>query len=484
LFDGFVAFQARILPESIAVLTPEGAISFAQFDGDVSRFACHLQGLSVCPDEAVAVEVRDPYLRWVLILALARLGIASAPAHDTTAAFKLTERGEDARGPRTLHISAEWIASAMRRSPKPIPRARPHPDALGHVLLSSGTTGDQKRIGLGWSVIDAIVRNAPIAYGARSPGRWLVLTGADTALGFALPLSCWANGNSVILGTEGKLSTGLLMRLQPTLIGCTPSQLQDLLSTLPQNFSPIPSLRIVTAGSAVPPALAQQARLRFAGDIRSVYGASECSAAAIADGALLERHPGAAGYPMPGVDIEIVDDAGQAVSPGKVGEIRIRSNRVVGRYLDNSERSTFAFRDGWFHPGDLGRMRDDGLLLVEGRVDELMNLGGEKVLPSLIEQVALRCRGVADAAAFSVPDATGLEQCWIALVPEEGFEPDELARRVRCEVPWLHSLTWVSTGVIPRNPGGKIGRAQLREACVRSAVRREAVETPGRAAVR
>ena len=180
----------------------------------------------------------------------------------------------------------------------------------------------------------------------------------------------------------------------------------------------------------------------------------------MADAAWLGEHAGVAGYAVPGVTVGIVDDAGRPVGAGVRGLVRIRSNRVVGRYLDAGS-GTGAFRDGGFYPGDLGRLFGDGLLVVDGRADDLMNLGGVKVLPGVVEAALLACPGVADVAAFAVPTAAGLHQCWVALVRGAGFDQDAVVGQVAASLPWLPPLRLVAVERLPRNAVGKAERPAL-----------------------
>ncbi|HEX7943137.1 MAG TPA: fatty acid--CoA ligase family protein, partial [Phenylobacterium sp.] len=161
--------------------------------------------------------------------------------------------------------------------------------------------------------------------------------------------------------------------------------------------------------------------------------------------------------------VEIVDDDGNPLPDGEVGEIRVRGPRMIYGYLDDPEATAERFRDGWFYSGDLGRRLPDGRLVLEGRADERMNLGGIKVMPALLEEAALACPGVRDAAAFAVPDEQGLEHAWIAVAAAPGFDRDTLTPHMAA-YPGLpaHRFAWIDE--IPRNTMGKVDRGRLRDA--------------------
>ncbi|MCW5759877.1 MAG: AMP-binding protein, partial [Phenylobacterium sp.] len=239
--------------------------------------------------------------------------------------------------------------------------------------------------------------------------------------------------------------------------------LRQLLGELPPGFPVQGGMRIVSTGGVLSPAVAREARLRLAPEILISYGAAETGSTTMADGAWLETHPGAAGYPVPNVRVEVVGDDGAPLPPGEQGEIRIFSDRRSEGYLGNPEATARAFRDGGFYPGDLGRLRPDGMLIVEGRVDDRMDLGGMKFLPELMEEAALGYPGVKDAAAYAAPDATGTDVCWLAVVAAPDLDRQGLARHIATSGPNLPEARFAWIEAIPRNAMGKTERRRLRE---------------------
>lgn len=459
VFDNYIAFHARTKPEATAVVAVDGSVTFERFDHDINRAMFELIHLSAGPGESASVAVASPYLKWVLVLALARLGIATASSSDK-GSKQLIGDGSKRSGEVTQMLDGAAIARIFGGSTKTIRRVRPDPQALARVLQSSGTTGEQKRVGMSWEVIDAAIRNAFVAYGAPK-GPWLASTGIDTILGLVVTLACWAAGNPAVLGIYGRLRPDQLAIVRPRLIALVPDQLQRLLDDLPEGYEKQP-LRIISGGGPVPPPLAKRTRLHLTSDLLSVYGASETGAVAVADLALLEQEAGTAGYILPMVEVEIVNELGKPQPSGVQGLIRVRSNRVVDHFFSDEQKNADRVRERWFHSGDLGRLREDGLLMIDGRVDDIMNLAGHKILPGWVEKAALSYTEVADAAAFAVPDDYGLDRCWLAVVTKPGFTDAQLSAALGAQLDWLTQIKLLKLDQLPRNRMGKVQRDQLR----------------------
>ena len=450
MFDAFVAFRARLQPRAPALITRGARVSFADLDVHVDKVAAALagEGLSAASG-VVAMDVADAYNEMVLLLALARLRVASTPGYDARADLRFSQ-------------TPGWFNRAYAADHRRMEPAATDPDGLGRVLLSSGTTQSPRRVGLTWRMIDANVRNAATLWLAGLSGRWVPVTGLDSMAGLVTTLTAWSTGATVATGWGFEGLPAMLEEIEPSFLVFTPAHLRDLLSQLPPGFKPRPGLRVLLGGSLTPRALAQEARLRLTPDLRIIYGSTECSAMAHFDAARLDETPGAVGYPGPDVRVEILDEAGAPLPRGEIGEVRIVCPRSAQAYLGDPEASARTFRNGGFHPGDLGRLTPEGLLILEGRIDDRMSVGGRKIMPHTIEEAALACPGVADAAAFAAPDDLGMDQLYLAVVQGEGFERERLVATLQ-GLPGVWPpvrFAWIVQ--IPRNAMGKIERVRLR----------------------
>jgi malonyl-CoA/methylmalonyl-CoA synthetase len=132
-----------------------------------------------------------------------------------------------------------------------------------------------------------------------------------------------------------------------------------------------------------------------------------------------ERKAGSVGYPLPGVEIRVVDLTGNDVQPGEVGEICIRGNNVFKGYWQNPEKTKESFVGSWFKSGDLGYQdqNDNMRLYIVGRFKEMIITGGYNVYPKEVENVVERYEGVSETAVFGVADEDLGERVIAVVVP-------------------------------------------------------------------
>jgi acyl-CoA synthetase (AMP-forming)/AMP-acid ligase II len=140
----------------------------------------------------------------------------------------------------------------------------------------------------------------------------------------------------------------------------------------------------------------------------------------------------------------------------------MRGHTCVSGYIGHPPGSEQIFRDGWFYPGDIGRVTEDRLLIISGREKAVINLGGDKVSPERIEAVLSAFPGVKDAAAFGRANDLGVEEICVALVTDAELNVPALrahcARQLPSEFVPVHASR---VAAIPRNAMGRIDRGAL-----------------------
>jgi long-chain acyl-CoA synthetase len=190
-----------------------------------------------------------------------------------------------------------------------------------------------------------------------------------------------------------------------------------------------------------------------------------------------EAHADSVGFAMPVVDLALdgADDGLGSHPPGAhppgshppVGELLVRGPNVVQGYWNKPQETAEAFTDGWLHTGDLARVDADGLLYIVDRKKDMINRGGENVYSIEVENVLAGAPGVGEVAVVPVPDEMMGEKVGAVIVPAGGGELDVAAviehSRLHLADFKVPQYVAVRADPLPRNPGGKIIKAQLRE---------------------
>jgi acyl-CoA synthetase (AMP-forming)/AMP-acid ligase II len=473
-----ILFYSRLNPDAPAVISGGKQFSYARFAADIERVTRSLAAEALPEGARVAVDLRGAYRSWLVLMALARMGMPSATAsasdvsHVGATVFLTDGPATDlAPGVRVLTLSPEWFD---RMKPEALPpyREKPHdPGALCRVVLSSGTTGVPKRVGITNEQLQRRCLFAARTYELNPSARFLSGVSASTLGGFTIPVAAWYSGGAVVLAGD---DFGPALRDDRVTSAFTsPARLADVMQRLPKDAPVVPGLKLFVGGAPLSEALNEQTRQRLTPNLYIIYGSTEVSTATLAYAPLAVGRPGFVGHCLTHARIEIVDPQGKALPIGNEGILRVQTAGMATGYIDDAETHSTAFRDGWFYPGDTAKLDASGGVHIVGRVTEIANLGGLKVAPQVIDDALIGCPGVADLAAFSVPGPE-TDRLWIAIVASDGFDPAELHRRYAEAFPKHPAPTVVRIDEIPRNEMGKAMRARLRELVEQQTAARQA----------
>jgi long-chain acyl-CoA synthetase len=174
------------------------------------------------------------------------------------------------------------------------------------------------------------------------------------------------------------------------------------------------------------------------------------------------EHADSVGFAMPVVDLALSEPDSRT----GVGELLVRAENVVQGYWNKPVATASTFVDGWLHTGDLARIDEEGLLYIVDRAKDMINRGGENVYSIEVEAALVGAPGVLEAAVVAVPDEMMGEKVGAVIVTAgQGFEVDAVIAHVRERVAdfKVPQYVAVSTKPLPRNPGGKVLKRQLRE---------------------
>ena len=445
-------------------------ITYSQFVVDIERVTRRLNTFGLAPGSRAALFFATSYLHWLAVMATWRLDIMSVSVYTLgdpkllqllEANVLLTERADlKAEGGGVIVLGDDWLGSGSDALP-PIGERPFDANQLIRILLSSGTTGTPKKIAFSNALIGARIKHTIADYGVGPKTRFMSVVGLDTAGGFVYPLVVWAAGGSVAFYDPQLPFDRLIEQTGANLVFMSPVQAANIVDALPQTFRN-PGLTLMVAGGRMPQAVAERATQSLASAIWVIYGSTEAGTVSLSF-APEYANPEMVGPLVATADLQIVDPAGNPLPPGTAGEVRMRGACCVTSYLDDPETSAVFFNDGWFRPGDLGTLSEAGQLSIVGRVGDIMNLGGVKVAPGVIEDALSSCPGVKDLAAFSVPDSLGTESLWIAVSVSKDFVQEQLMQRYKERFPNRLAPNLAFINEIPRNGMAKVQRNILRD---------------------
>jgi fatty-acyl-CoA synthase len=285
---------------------------------------------------------------------------------------------------------------------------------------------------------------------------------------FLMP-NLYLGGTNVVLdGPDPATVLGTVERERVTSLFCPPTVWIALLRHPDFDRRDLSSLASGYYGASIMPvAVVEELRRRLPDmALFNFYGQTEMSALALVLSPEDQlRKPGSAGTAVINSETRIVDEADRPVDPGVEGEIVHRSPHATAGYWNDPEKTAEAFRNGWFHSGDLGVMDEDGYITVVDRKKDVIKTGGENVASREVEEVLYQHPAVAETAVFGIPHPRWIEAVAAVVVPREGqaVDTDELVRFCRERLAGYKTPRYVTVvDGLPKNASGKILKRELR----------------------
>jgi long-chain acyl-CoA synthetase len=254
---------------------------------------------------------------------------------------------------------------------------------------------------------------------------------------------------------------------QVTSFGSVATMLSMLLSTYPEGIPAgykTDQLRFAMCGSApVPAEVMKRFEETFNCLVIEGYGLSESTCRSTFNPPDKRRRAGSCGLPI-GNEMRVVDDNDEDVADGELGEIVLRGENILKGYYKNPDATASAFRNGWFHTGDVGYRDADGFYFIVDRKSDMIIRGGENIYPREIDEVLYQHPAVASAAAVGVPDNLYGEDVAGFVVLREGSEATEseiidFCKSRLADYKCPKTIRFVKD--IPKGPTGKLLKREL-----------------------
>jgi acyl-coenzyme A synthetase/AMP-(fatty) acid ligase len=186
----------------------------------------------------------------------------------------------------------------------------------------------------------------------------------------------------------------------------------------------------------------------------------------------MRARPASVGRPPSFVEAQVVNRDGHPLPAGTIGKLRVRGTEGKGFAGDTEPQGDERFRDGWYYPGDLAAIDEEGYIFLKGRSVDVIFRNGMELFAQDIEEVIAVHPSVAEVAVVGVPRSGSSEELVAIVVPNGQAQHDALAEHCRTKLPserWPDRVFYAQS--LPRSPGGKIDRSQIKQAAMTEAQR-------------
>ncbi|OGP59543.1 MAG: hypothetical protein A2V67_06220 [Deltaproteobacteria bacterium RBG_13_61_14] len=506
ILDDIPRKHAKLDPDFECLVFEEFRLTWRQLNQRVDRLANGLIALGVKPGEHVAILAQNSHRFMEFYYACARAGIVAVPLNwrlsdnelkyildhsETIALMAGAEYLDTAKRLRPKlakvrhYISLDGPAEDMKNYEELLSQSssKPHQgprdeNAVFILMYTGGTTGLPKGV---------MLSNRNIMTAALGCLLGMGITKADSTL-MILPLFHIAFWPVIVvhyMGTKAVLSKKFdlgfvletIQRERCTHMNMVPTIAAFLLIFPDLDKYDLSSLRALTyAGSPMPFELLMKLKEKFPNlDLGQGYGLTEAAPTV----ALLDQHDhqrtetdqdrrrlASAGRECLVTEVRVVNEKGETVKPGEVGEITARGANIMLGYWKNPELTAEVLRGGWLHTGDLATVDEDGYIYIVDRKHDMIISGGENVYPREVEEVIFKHPAVLECAVVGVPDPTWGEAVKAVVVLKQGMSATEEEIIALCKqhlAGYKKPKSVEFAGALPKTAIGKILRREVRE---------------------
>lgn len=506
---------ARENPKKLAMVWcneagDEKYITFEDMKENSDKTASYFMSLGIKKGDAVLLILKRHFEWWYCMMALHKIGAIAIPATNQLMTKDIVYRINAASVKAVVctpdgHVS-DLVEEAQQETPTlevkimvrakkegwlsyeegvmnapvfvaPTGDLRPKAEEIMLMYFSSGTTGMPKMVAHNHYYSLAHIPTAVYWHNVDPEG--LHLTVAETGWGKAVwgkLYGQWAAEAAVFTFDFDRFNADeMLKRIEKYKVTtfCAPPTIYRFLIKEDLSKYDLSSIKYcTTAGEALNPEVFNRFKEITGVRIFEGFGQTETTLCLVTT-TWMEPKPGAMGKPSPAYDMDLVDEDGNSVEPGEVGEIVLRLDREVPAglmmcYYRDEDRTNQAMHDGLYHTGDTAWKDEDGYFWYVGRTDDIIKSSGYRIGPFEVESVIMEHKAVLECAVTGVPDPTRGQVVKATIVLAKGFEPSDVLMHDIQEYVKSHTAPYKYPRVIefvselPKTISGKIRRTEIR----------------------
>lgn len=503
--EHFLVDSAAVTPDKTALVVDEQCLTYRDLDNASSALARHLIGNGVERGDRVAIFLDNSAAAAISIFAVLKAGAAFCPINPSTKAEKLAGIVEQCR-PVTLITSGrhrpvvEQALSMVSAAPRviasdcadmpdawtrfeqaivgdesPVPDVG-EPQDLAMLIYTSGSTGRPKGVMMTHQNVVAAALSVIAYLGGNADDIVLSALPFSFSYGLYQLLMSVKVGGTLVLERSfafPQATLGKIVAERVTGFPIVPTMAAQILQMKTLASLDLPSLRYITSASAPMPVphIQRLTRLFPNAAFYSMYGQTECKRGTYLPPDQIASKPDSVGIAIPGTEAFVVNEAGQRLPPGMVGELALRGPHVMKGYWEDPEATARALRtdpvtgETVLRTGDLFRADEDGYLYFVARKDDIIKTRGEKVSPNEVENVLHALPGIKEAVVIGVPDPLiGLAIKAIIVADDDRLTTRDVVRHcARCLESFMVPKHVEFRAALPKSANGKIDRRAIVE---------------------
>jgi len=399
-----IAGHARTRPDHPAIEDGERIVSYAELNDLVTRCAANLHEAGIGAGDVVGVMLPDSADHTAILYALAKLGAISVSINSR---WTLKEREQVVAGigvkaiitgPRAAKFAKATMLDAKDIVHRTVINKSASEDLKTHLPFdenkplmvgqSSGTTGVPKCFY--WSHVDVRKSGSMLAayLGLTSTDRYLQVPSITFFTGSRRCIMMHCLGATVVINRArtGEQFLAGLIKDKISFTTLTPAHLRPLLASTSGSTEPLlTNTKIIIVSAPLKHAQRLCARKQLTPNVIESYGTNEIGPITFAGPEDQDAYPDSVGRIVEGMDAQVVDESDTPLPTGEVGLVRFRGAVFPAGYLNAPEATARSFRNGWFYPGDLAALNEEGYLFYKGRADDVINNEGVKFYPIEVE---------------------------------------------------------------------------------------------------
>jgi long-chain acyl-CoA synthetase len=399
-------------------------VTFHELESFVQNISLHLTKLGIKAADKVMISALNSPLYVAVILATWRVGAILLPIDCRLTSTELVNiqgkmeakvffgAASSCEGMKASNLKPENIidlsqlastfqsgtAAGIKDTEHKIVLANLNLQSPALLMLTSGTTGMPKAASHNLeSIIGNVIDLVDMA-DVKAETTFLLPLPLSHIFGLTVLMASLTKGASMTFIPTIPSFFEILMQEHFDIVAAVPAMWSQFLTMDPKAFKFQPADILLSGGAALPPSLAEEFRKRFGRRLNNGYGSTECKIVALN----LDGPDHSVGRIVDSDTVDVVDADDVVLTPGEVGEIRIHSPNLMQGYYLQPEETNKVLHDGHYHTGDLGYVKD-GYLYISGRDKEMINVAGNKVFPTEVEDLIRRHPEVGEVAVIGVP---------------------------------------------------------------------------------